>query len=306
MTSLAYVVDAAKQVDSSPAGYRRVSPFFIPRALPNLAAGHVSIKHKLQGPSLCPTTACAAGAHAIGDGMRMIQTGSAKVMVVGGSEAAIDELGVVGFSRLRALSSSFNDDPQKASRPFDVRRDGFVMGEGSGVMVLEELEHAKARSARVYAEVAGIGMSSDAYHITSPVPDGAGALRAMRIALDSANCVASDIGYINAHATSTPLGDRAENSAIQELFPQKTLVSSTKGAIGHLLGAAGAVEAAFTVLAISSGMVPPTVNLEEPDEGFLMDYVAQKGRPTIIQHAMSNSFGFGGTNVSLLFKQLDR
>mmetsp|Transcript_24428 Transcript_24428/g.96358 ORF Transcript_24428/g.96358 Transcript_24428/m.96358 type:complete len:174 (+) Transcript_24428:930-1451(+) len=173
-------------------------------------------------------------------------------------------------------------------------------------MVLEELEHAKARSARVYAEVAGIGMSSDAYHITSPVPDGAGALRAMRIALDSANCVASDIGYINAHATSTPLGDRAENSAIQELFPQKTLVSSTKGAIGHLLGAAGAVEAAFTVLAISSGMVPPTVNLEEPDEGFLMDYVAQKGRPTIIQHAMSNSFGFGGTNVSLLFKQLDR
>lgn len=289
-------------------GPRRVSPFFIPSALINLASGQLSIKYGFKGPNHAVVTACATGAHAIGDAARLIAYGDADVMLAGGAESAICPIGVAGFAAARALSTNFNDTPEKASRPWDKARDGFVMGEGAGIVVLEEYEHAKKRGAKIYGEVAGYGLSGDAYHITSPQPEGDGGYRAMQMALSKASLNASDIDYINAHGTSTPMGDVIEVKGVKRLFGNaiETLsMSSTKSSIGHLLGAAGAVESIFCLLAMRDQVVPPTLNLENPDEGCEdIDLVPLKAKERKIDVTMSNSFGFGGTNASVIFKRM--
>jgi len=285
-------------------GPRRISPFFIPSALINLASGQVSIKHGYKGPNHAVVTACSTGAHAIGDAARLVAFDDADVMVAGGAEASISRLGVAGFAAARALSTSFNDRPQAASRPWDKDRDGFVMGEGAGIVILEELEHAKKRGAKIYAEVIGYGLSGDAYHVTAPADDGSGGFRAMRMALKRAKLNPEDIDYINAHGTSTPLGDEIELGAVKRLFgphAYKLSMSSTKSAIGHLLGAAGAVEAIFSILALRDQVAPPTLNLDNPSAGCDIDLVPHKAKPRPIKYALSNSFGFGGTNASLVF-----
>jgi 3-oxoacyl-[acyl-carrier-protein] synthase II len=288
-------------------GPRRVSPFFIPSNLINLASGHVSIKYGFTGPNHAVVTACSTGAHAIGDAARMIIWEDADVMVAGGAEAAVCRIGLAGFAAARALSTNFNDDPPKASRPWDKARDGFVMGEGAGIVVLEELEHAKRRGAKIYAEVIGYGMSGDAYHITAPAEDGNGGYRAMRNALKRANLAPDQIDYINAHGTSTPKGDEIELGAVKRLFGDhayKLSMSSTKSAIGHLLGAAGSVEAIFSILALREGVVPPTLNLDDPSPGCDIDLVPHKAKERPVRYALSNSFGFGGTNASLVFARV--
>lgn len=288
-------------------GARRVSPFFIPAALINLAAGHISIRFGLKGPNHSVVTACASGTHAIGDAMRIIRDNEADVMVAGGTEAAICEIGVAGFSAAKALSTNFNDNPEKASRPWDKERDGFVIGEGSGVLILEEYEHAKARGAKIYGELIGYGLSGDAYHITAPSEDGNGAYRAMKAALSSASLDANSISYINAHGTSTPVGDAVEVKAMKKLFGDLIYnipVSSTKSSIGHLLGAAGSVEAIFCLLAMRDSILPPTLNLFNPSEGLDLDFVPLKARKKDLSVVMSNSFGFGGTNASVIFKKI--
>jgi 3-oxoacyl-[acyl-carrier-protein] synthase II len=285
-------------------GPRRLTPFFIPASLINLAPGHVSIRFGLRGPNHSAVTACSTGAHAIGDAARLIQFEDADVMVAGGTEAAICRLGLAGFAAARALSTGFNDTPERASRPWDRDRDGFVMGEGAGVVVLEELEHAKRRGARIYAELIGYGMSGDAHHITAPAKDGNGAYRSMAAALKRAGLATDDIDYINAHGTSTPVGDEIELAAVKRLFgaaAYKLSMSSTKSAIGHLLGAAGSVEAIFCILAINQGIVPPTLNLDNPSESCDLDLVAHHAKERRVRYALSNSFGFGGTNASLIF-----
>jgi 3-oxoacyl-[acyl-carrier-protein] synthase II len=285
-------------------GPRRVSPFFIPAALINLASGHVSIKYGFRGPNHSVVTACATGSHAIGDAARMIMLEDADVMVAGGAESTINRLGIAGFAASRALSTNFNDNPPAASRPWDKDRDGFVMGEGAGILVLEEYEHAKARGAKIYAEVVGYGMSGDAHHITAPAEDGNGGYRAMQAALKRAKLNPSDIDYINAHGTSTPLGDEIELGAVKRLFGDhayELTMSSTKSATGHLLGAAGAVEAIFSILALRDQVAPPTLNLENPSEGCDLDLAPKQAKPRKIRNVLSNSFGFGGTNASLVF-----
>jgi 3-oxoacyl-[acyl-carrier-protein] synthase II len=288
-------------------GPRRVSPFFIPSALINLASGHVSIRHGFKGPNHSVVTACATGAHAIGDAARMIRYGDADVMVAGGAEASICPIGVAGFIACRAMSTGFNDTPEKASRPYDKDRDGFVMGEGAGILIVEEYEHARARGAKIYAEVAGYGMAGDAYHITAPAEDGDGGFRAMRAAVRDAGIEPSEIDYINAHGTSTPLGDEIELGAVTRLLGDaaaRATMSSTKAATGHLLGAAGAMEAAFACLAIRDQVAPPTLNLDNPSVHTLVDLVPHKAKPMKIDIALSNSFGFGGTNASLVLKKV--
>ena len=287
-------------------GPRRLSPFFIPSALINLMSGHVSIRNNLRGPNHSVVTACATGAHAIGDAARLIMLDDADVMVAGGAEAAVCRLGIAGFAAMRALSTNFNDSPEKASRPWDRDRDGFVMGEGAGVVVLEEHEHAKARGAHIYAEVSGYGLSGDAHHVSAPAADGEGGFRAMQAALRRAELNPEDIDYVNAHGTSTPLGDEIEIGSIKRLFGDAAYsvsVSSTKSAIGHLLGAAGSVEAIFAILAIVNGVAPPTLNLDNPSEGCDLDLTPHQPRERPIRAVLSNSFGFGGTNASLVFTQ---
>ena len=285
-------------------GPRRLSPFFIPANLINLASGHVSIRYGFRGPNHAVVTACSTGAHAIGDAARLILWDDADVMVCGGTEAAICRLGIAGFASARALSTNFNDEPTKASRPWDQARDGFVMGEGAGVVVLEELEHAKKRGAKIYAEVLGYGMSGDAHHITAPAEDGDGAYRSMRNALKRAGLGPDKIDYINAHGTSTPLGDEIELGAVKRLFGEHAYelsMSSTKSSIGHLLGAAGSVEAIFSILAMRDRVVPPTLNLDNPSPGCDIDLVPREAKERPVRYALSNSFGFGGTNASLVF-----
>src|SRR5438876_6878319 len=285
-------------------GPRRISPFFIPSSLINLASGNVSIRYGFKGPNHAVVTACSTGAHAIGDAARLIMLDDADVMVCGGTEAAICRLGLAGFAAARALSTNFNDDPPRASRPWDQGRDGFVIGEGAGVLVLEELGHAKERDAKIYAEVIGYGMSGDAFHLTAPAEDGNGAFRSMRNALKNARLAPDSIDYINAHGTSTPLGDEIELGAVKRLFGDHTYklsMSSTKSAIGHLLGAAGSVEAIFSILAMRDGVAPPTLNLENPSPGCDIDLVPKQSKQRKIRHVLSNSFGFGGTNASLIF-----
>jgi 3-oxoacyl-[acyl-carrier-protein] synthase II len=289
-------------------GPRRVSPFFIPGRLINLASGYVSIAHGLKGPNHAVVTACSTGSHAIGDAARLIALGDADVMVAGGAESPISRIGVAGFVACRALSTSFNDTPERASRPYDRDRDGFVMGEGAGVVVLETYEHAKARGARIYAEVIGYGLSGDAYHITAPAEDGDGALRCMNAAINRAGVTPAEIDYINAHGTSTPLGDEIELNAVQRLVGNaagRISMSSTKSSIGHLLGAAGAVEAIFSILAIRDGVVPPTINLENPSVETAIDLVPLQSKKRDVRVVLSNSFGFGGTNASLIFRRPD-
>ena len=288
-------------------GARRVSPFFIPASLINLASGHVSIKFGFKGPNHAVVTACATGAHAIGDAARLIQYGDADVMVAGGAEAAVCRIGMAGFASARALSTSFNDTPTKASRPWDQDRDGFVMGEGAGIVVVEEYEHAKKRGAKIYAELIGYGLSGDAHHVTAPAEDGNGAFRAMRQALKNAKINPEDVQYINAHGTSTPLGDAIEVKAVKKLFgahANKLGMSSTKSSIGHLLGAAGSVEAIFSTLALRDNLMPPTLNLENPSEGCDLNFVPHQPQERKLDVVMSNSFGFGGTNASLIFKKI--
>ena len=288
-------------------GPRRVSPFFIPGRLINLAAGYVSIKHDLKGPNHAVVTACATGTHAIGDAARLVALGDAEVMVAGGTESPICRIGMAGFIACRALSTGFNDNPTKASRPYDKDRDGFVMGEGAGVVVLETLEHAKARGAKIYAEVIGYGMSGDAYHITAPAENGDGAYRCMRAALKRAEIDVSDIDYVNAHGTSTPMGDEIELGAVERLFGNasgKVAMSSTKSAVGHLLGAAGAVEAIFSALAIRDNIAPPTLNLDNPSVETAIDLVPHTAKKREINTVLSNSFGFGGTNASLILRRV--
>ncbi len=289
-------------------GVRRISPFFIPGQLINLVSGHVSIKHNFRGPNHAVVTACSTGAHAIGDAARLIALDDADVMLAGGAESAIGRLGYAGFSACRALSTNFNDTPERGSRPYDRDRDGFVMGEGAGVVVLEEYEHAKKRGARIYGEVIGYGLSGDAYHITSPAPDGSGGFRAMQAAVKRAGIDLSEIGYVNAHGTSTPLGDEIELRAVERLFGSQTSglrMSSTKSAIGHLLGAAGSVEAIFCLLAMRDGILPPTINLENPSVETAIDLVPNQAKEAKVSIALSNSFGFGGTNASLIFKAVE-
>jgi 3-oxoacyl-[acyl-carrier-protein] synthase II len=285
-------------------GPRRVSPFFVPAALINLVSGHLQIKFGFKGPNHAVVTACSSGAHAIGDAARLIALDDADVMLAGGAEAAVCRLGVAGFAAARALSTGFNDAPERASRPWDRDRDGFVMGEGSGIVVLEELEHARKRGAKIYAEVIGYGLSGDAYHITAPAEDGDGGFRSMRAALKRARLNPEDIDYINAHGTSTPLGDEIELGAVKRLFgahAAELSMSSTKSAIGHLLGAAGSVEAIFSILAINHGVVPPTLNLDNPSPGCRdVDLVPHRAKERKVTIALSNSFGFGGTNASLV------
>lgn len=288
-------------------GPRKVSPFFIPSALINLVSGQVSIRYGLKGPNHAVVTACATGAHAIGDAARLIQLDDADVMVAGGTEAAICRLGMAGFAAARALSSGYNDTPEKASRPYDKDRDGFVMGEGAGIVVLEELEHAQKRGAKIYAEVVGYGLSGDAYHITAPSEDGDGGYRAMQAALKRAGLSPGDIDYVNSHGTSTPLGDEIELKAIERLFGAAAAslhVSSTKSAIGHLLGAAGAVEAIFCALAIRDGVIPPTLNLENPSVDSSINLTPKTAQKKSIRSAMSNSFGFGGTNAAVILSKM--
>ncbi|MDX2101046.1 MAG: beta-ketoacyl-[acyl-carrier-protein] synthase II [Alphaproteobacteria bacterium] len=285
-------------------GPRRLSPFYIPSSLINLASGHVQMRYGFCGPNHSVVTACATGAHAIGDAMRLIQYGDADVMVAGGAEAAVSRIGIGGFAAARALSTNFNDRPTAASRPWDKDRDGFVMGEGAGIVVLEEYEHAKRRGAKIYAEIVGYGLSGDAYHITAPHPEGDGALRAMTAALNRAGLTPADVDYINAHGTSTPLGDEIEVKAVKRLFgaaAERVSMSSTKSAIGHLLGAAGSVEAIFSILALRDQICPPTLNLDNPSEGCDLDLVPKVAKQRTIRAALSNAFGFGGTNSSLLF-----
>ena len=289
-------------------GPRRISPFFIPSALINLISGHVSIRYGFRGPNHAVVTACSTGAHAIGDAARMVALDDADVMVAGGAEAAVCRIGMAGFAAARALSTSYNDTPEVASRPWDKGRDGFVMGEGAGIVVLEELEHAKARGAKIYAEVKGYGMSGDAHHITAPADDGDGGFRAMQAAMKRAGLTPADIDYVNAHGTSTPLGDVIEAKAVARLLGDaigSVSISSTKSATGHLLGAAGAIEAIYSIKAVETGMLPPTLNLNEPEDdvaGF--DLVPLKSRQRQVRNAMSNSFGFGGTNASLIVGQV--
>jgi 3-oxoacyl-[acyl-carrier-protein] synthase II len=289
-------------------GPRRISPFFIPSSLINLISGNVSIRYGFKGPNHAVVTACATGSHAIGDAARLIMMDDADVMVAGGAEAAICRVGVGGFAACRALSTSYNDTPEKASRPFDKGRDGFVIGEGAGVVVLEEYEHAKKRGAKIYAEVIGYGLSGDAYHVTSPAEDGDGGFRAMQAALKRAKIAPDQIDYINAHGTSTPLGDDIELGAIKRMFGdalKKTSISSTKSAIGHLLGAAGAVEAIYSIKAIQTGLIPPTLNLDDPsDVAAGLDLVPHVAKQRNVDIALSNSFGFGGTNACLIFKKV--
>ena len=289
-------------------GPRRISPFFIPGRIINLASGQVSIQHGLKGPNHAVVTACSTGAHAIGDASRLIALGDADVMVAGGTEAPVNRLSLAGFAACRALSTGFNDDPTRASRPYDRDRDGFVMGEGAGIVVLEEYEHAKARGAKIYAEVIGYGLSGDAYHITSPAPDGDGGFRCMTAAVKRAGIDPSEIDYINAHGTSTPLGDELELKAVERLLGEaasKASMSSTKSAIGHLLGAAGAVEAIFSVLAIRDGVMPPTLNLDNPSVETAIDLIPHEAKRKRVDTVLSNSFGFGGTNASLLMRRVE-
>jgi 3-oxoacyl-[acyl-carrier-protein] synthase II len=288
-------------------GPRRVSPFFIPSSIVNMAAGQVSIRFGARGPNMAPCTACSSGTHAIGDSFRFLQHGDADIIITGGSEAAISPLAIAGFDALKALSTR-NDEPAKASRPFDKERDGFVLGEGAGILVLENLEHARARNARIYAEIAGYGMSSDAYHMTAPPPDGDGAARAMRATLKDAGIAARDVDHINAHGTSTPQNDRTETVAIHTVFGEhagRLAITSTKSMIGHLLGASGAVEAVVTALSIRDQIIHPTVNQEVPDPDCDLDYVPNVARQASIQYALSNSFGFGGTNACILLKRFE-
>jgi 3-oxoacyl-[acyl-carrier-protein] synthase II len=287
-------------------GPRRVSPFFIPGRIINLASGYVSIEFGLKGPNHAVVTACSTGAHAIGDAARLIQYGDADVMVAGGTESPVNRMALAGFAALRALSTGFNDDPTRASRPYDRDRDGFVMGEGAGIVVLESLEHAQARGAKIYAELIGYGLSGDAYHITAPAPDGDGAFRCMSAAIKRAGVGVDDIDYINAHGTSTPMGDEIELAAVQRLVGNaagRISMSSTKSCIGHLLGAAGAVEAIFSILAIRDRVAPPTINLDNPSVDTPIDLVPRQARQREIDTALSNSFGFGGTNASLVFRR---
>jgi 3-oxoacyl-[acyl-carrier-protein] synthase II len=302
---LGTIADTAIELEAK--GPRRVSPFFIPSSLINLISGQVSIRYGFKGPNHSVVTACATGAHAIGDASRLIQYGDADVMIAGGAEAAVVKVGIAGFIACRALSTNFNDHPEQASRPYDKDRDGFVMGEGAGILVLEEYEHAKARGAKIYAEVIGYGLSGDAYHITAPASDGDGGFRAMQIALKHAGVEPSQIDYINAHGTSTPLGDEIELGAVERMLgdsASKATMSSTKSATGHLLGAAGAIEAAFTALAIRDQIAPPTLNLVNPSVSTPIDLVPLKAKPMKIDVALSNSFGFGGTNAALVLKRV--
>ncbi len=288
-------------------GIRKISPFFIPASLINLASGQVSIKHGYMGPNHAIVTACATGTHAIGDSARMIEYGDVDVMIAGGAESAICETGIGGFAALRALSTNFNDNPTAGSRPWDKDRDGFVMGEGAGIVVLEEYEHAKKRGAKIYAEIVGYGMSGDAYHITAPEASGRGATYAMQVALKHAKINNDQVDYINAHGTSTPMGDEIEVGSVKKVFGDhayKLSMSSTKSAIGHLLGAAGSVEAIFSILAIRDNIAPPTLNLENPSESCDIDLVAKTAKERKIDIAMSNSFGFGGTNACLILKRI--
>src|SRR6266511_4217439 len=288
-------------------GPRRVSPFFIPGRLINLASGYVSIAHGLKGPNHAVVTACSTGAHAIGDAARLVALGDAEVMVAGGAESPISRIGMAGFVACRALSTSFNDTPERASRPYDRDRDGFVMGEGAGAVVLETYEHAKSRGVPIYAELIGYGLSGDAHHITAPAEDGDGALRCMKAAIKNAGISAAEIDYINAHGTSTPVGDEIELGAVHRLVGNaaaRMCMSSTKSSIGHLLGAAGAVEAIFSILAMRDGVAPPTINLDNPSVETAIDLVPHHSKRRTIEVALSNSFGFGGTNASLLFRRL--
>jgi len=287
-------------------GYRKISPFFIPMSIINLAAGQISIKHGAKGPNIAPVSACATGTHAIGDAFRMIQRGDADAVISGGAESTVCPLGIGGFSVMKALSTR-NEDPLAASRPFDKNRDGFVMGEGSGIVILEEYESAKKRGARIYGEVLGYGLTADAYHLTAPSPGGEGAARCMQMALDTAGLNPEDVDYINAHGTSTPFNDLYETMAIKSVFgdhARKLMISSTKSMTGHLLGAAGGVEAIFSLLAISRGVVPPTINYTEPDPECDLDYVPNEARQADLKVAISNSLGFGGTNATILFRKV--
>jgi len=287
-------------------GYRKISPFFIPMSIINLAAGQISIKHGAKGPNIAPVSACATGTHAIGDAFRMIQRGDADAVISGGAESTVCPLGIGGFSVMKALSTR-NEDPLAASRPFDKNRDGFVMGEGSGIVILEEYESAKKRGARIYGEVLGYGLTADAYHLTAPSPGGEGAARCMQMALDTAGLNPGDVDYINAHGTSTPFNDLYETMAIKSVFgdhARKLMISSTKSMTGHLLGAAGGVEAIFSLLAISRGVVPPTINYTEPDPECDLDYVPNEARQSDLKVAISNSLGFGGTNATILFRKV--
>ena len=288
-------------------GPSRISPYFLAAYLPNLAAGTVSIRHKLKGPNSATCTACSTGAHAVGDGFKIIQRGDADAMLCGGTEASVTVMSLGGFAAMRALSVR-NDAPAEASRPFDKDRDGFVMGEGAGVLMLEELEHARARGARIYAEVVGYAMTGDAFHITQPSEDASGAMRVMEGAVRDAGLQPSDIGYVNAHGTSTPLGDRLETLALHKAFGEharRLAVSSTKSMTGHMLGAAGGIEAAILALAITHGTIPPTINYVTPDPDCDLDYVPNEARPADIRYGLSNSFGFGGTNASLVFGRFE-
>jgi 3-oxoacyl-[acyl-carrier-protein] synthase II len=303
---LSTIADTALLLDRE--GQRKISPFFVPSALINLTSGHVSIKYGFKGPNHSAVTACATGAHAIGDAARIIKYGDADVMVAGGCEAAVCKIGIAGFAAARALSSGFNEDPLSASRPYDKDRDGFVLGEGAGIVVLEEYEHAKARGAKIYGEVAGYGMSGDAYHITAPSEDGNGGFRAMRAALKDAGVSVDEIDYVNAHGTSTPLGDEIELRAVERLFggaSEGLTMSSTKSAIGHLLGAAGSVEAIFSLLAIKNNVAPPTLNLHNPSLETKIDLVPLTAKSMPIKVALSNSFGFGGTNAALVLRAIE-
>ena len=283
-------------------GIRKISPFFIPSSLINLLSGHISIKYRFKGPNSSPVTACATGTHAIGDSFTLIKNNKADLMICGGAEAAICPLGIAGFSAARALCDTFNELPTKGSRPWDKDRSGFVMGEGAGVLVLEELEHAKKRNAKIYAEVKGYGMSGDAFHITKPSEDGNGGFRAMKMALKESNLNADDIDYVNAHGTSTPVGDLIELAAVEKLISNKNLfMSSNKSAIGHLLGAAGAVEAVFSIKSLEEKVLPPTLNLDNPDTNTHINLIPHNSIQNSINNVLSNSFGFGGTNASLIF-----
>lgn len=287
-------------------GYKKISPFFIPMLIINLAPGHISIKYGAKGPNLSSVSACATSTHSIGDAYHIIKRGDADAMIAGGTESVITPLGIGGFAAMKALSDR-NDDPAAASRPFDKNRDGFVMGEGAGIVVLEEYESAKARGAKIYAEIVGYGMTGDAYHLTAPAPGGEGGARAMKMALKNAGVAPEQVSYINAHGTSTPIGDMYETMAIKSIFgdhAKKMMVSSTKSMTGHLLGAAGGIETVFTLMAMDKGVVPPTINYTDPDPECDLDYVPNTAREAKLEYAMSNNFGFGGTNATLLFKKL--
>jgi 3-oxoacyl-[acyl-carrier-protein] synthase II len=286
-------------------GPGRISPFFIPSAIVNLASGHISIRYGARGPNSATATACSASAHAIGDSFKIIERGAAEMMICGGTEATITPMGVGGFSSMKALSTR-NDDPAHASRPFDAQRDGFVVGEGAGILILESLEHAQKRNAPILAEIVGYGMSGDAYHITQPAENGDGAFRVMRAAIKDAKLTPEDIGYVNAHGTSTPLGDVIETRALKRVFGERAKhvpISSTKSMTGHLLGGAGGLEAGISVLALRDQVIPPTINLESPDPECDLDYVPNVARKATLDYALSNSFGFGGTNAALIFKR---